>query len=66
MDESLSSVLRFNPRIWWDPVPWPLLNDVFQKPELAALARIHLQLQKDQLQAQLKALDSMEKALPRG
>lgn len=56
--DNLPESLMFNPRWWWDPIPWPLLQQL-DKNILTQVAITQLQLQKEVLGAQTKALDHM-------
>ncbi|MCW3473412.1 hypothetical protein [Limobrevibacterium gyesilva] len=60
--QALPEVLQFNPRWWWDPVPWWIIQEL-DKNVLTQLATIHLQLQKDILAAQTKSIDASMKVL---
>lgn len=62
-DSKLASALRFRPWPIWDPVPW--LIDVLDKQKLIEIARIQLDLHQENLKAQLKAAEAMQKAIGR-
>jgi hypothetical protein len=55
--ENIPEVLQFNPRIWWDPVPWWFINQL-DRNALTQIATVQLELQKQMLQAQLKSIDA--------
>lgn len=57
----LSDLLHFNPHIIADPVPWWWLQHL-EKDQLAKLAQISMQRQKEVLAAQSKALEAAIKA----
>lgn len=66
MDESkheLASALRFRPWPIWDPVPW--LIDILDKRQLVEIGRIQLELHQENLKAQIKAAEAMQKVLGR-
>ena len=54
--EDLSDVLQFRPRIWWDPVPWWFISQL-DKSVLTQIATAQLELQRETLQAQVKAVE---------
>ena len=58
----LHELLRFDPHIISDPVPWWLFQHL-DKGALNQLAQISLQRQKDVLAAHGKALDAAMKAI---
>jgi hypothetical protein len=58
----LQEALRFRPKIWWDPVPDWLFQQL--DPEiLFSLARISIQLQREMLEVQLRGVDEITKVL---
>lgn len=59
----LSSSMQFRPWPIWDPVPW--LIDILEREQLIQLARIQLRVQKEGLEAQLKAIQEIEKVIGR-
>jgi hypothetical protein len=60
--EGLPTALQFNPRWWWDPAPWWLINEM-DKAVLNQLGAIQLQLQKEVLAAQMKSVEATMKIL---
>lgn len=55
-NERLQEILHFNPRWWWDPVPWWVMEHL--RPQVInELAHIQLEFQKQVLQAQIETLD---------
>jgi hypothetical protein len=58
----IPTALQFNPRIWWDPVPWWFINEL-DKSVLTQLATVQLQMQKDVLAAQVKSIDASLKII---
>lgn len=55
--DSIPDVLQFRPRWWWDPAP-PWLVTQLDKNILIELARVQMQLQKEVLAAEQKAIDA--------
>jgi len=55
--DALPEILQFNPRWWWDPVPWWLIKEL-DRTVLTELATEQLRLQKEVLGAQIKSIDA--------
>jgi hypothetical protein len=54
--ERFSELLHFNPKFWWDPVPWWFVNQL-DKSVLKELAVIQIELQREALAIQSKSLE---------
>ena len=54
--ERFSELLHFNPKIWWDPVPWWFVNQL-DKNILREVAVIQIELQREVLAIQSKGLE---------
>lgn len=60
IDPQITNLLKFNPKLWWDPIPFWFLEKLDVKV-IGQLGSTQLELQRDVLQAQLKATErSME------
>jgi hypothetical protein len=54
--ERFSELLHFNPKIWWDPVPWWFVHHL-DRTVLKELAVIQIELQREVLAIQSKSLE---------
>jgi hypothetical protein len=62
--EGLQEALQFRPKWWWDPVPWWFFEHL--RPEIVRdLATIHLEFEKQVLEAQLNSINRTMEAIGR-